>query len=155
GRERLSGPHAELEVRRHHSAAEPGPEGACGAPKVTPDEVNAMNIPALLLSTGLSLLFLIVVFRPLEMAFPSRGQRLCRPAWLLDLCFLLGQYLLWSGVVLAVLTHVSRWLDVAVPSGFRAAVADQPWWLQAIEVVVLSDFLMYWGHRLQHRVGWL
>ena len=34
-------------------------------------------------------------------------------------------------------------------------MAGQPWWLQAIEVVLLSDFFMYWGHRLQHRVGFL
>lgn len=27
--------------------------------------------------------------------------------------------------------------------------------MQAIEVVLLSDFFIYWGHRLQHRVGFL
>jgi hypothetical protein len=36
--------------------------------------------------------------------------------------------------------------------GFRSAVAGQPWWLQAVEMILLSDFLIYWGHRLQHRV---
>ena len=34
-------------------------------------------------------------------------------------------------------------------------MAGQPWWLQAVEVIVLSDFLVYWGHRLQHRVDFL
>jgi sterol desaturase/sphingolipid hydroxylase (fatty acid hydroxylase superfamily) len=34
-------------------------------------------------------------------------------------------------------------------------VAAQPWWAQAGEVVLLSDFCIYWGHRLQHRVGFL
>jgi sterol desaturase/sphingolipid hydroxylase (fatty acid hydroxylase superfamily) len=34
-------------------------------------------------------------------------------------------------------------------------VAAQPWWLQVIEVILLSDVLIYWGHRLQHRVGFL
>jgi sterol desaturase/sphingolipid hydroxylase (fatty acid hydroxylase superfamily) len=29
-------------------------------------------------------------------------------------------------------------------------VAAQPWWLQAVEVIVLSDFLIYWAHRFQH-----
>jgi len=42
-----------------------------------------------------------------------------------------------------------------VPESFRAAVASQPWWLQAIEVVLLSDFFVYWGHRAQHRIGFL
>jgi sterol desaturase/sphingolipid hydroxylase (fatty acid hydroxylase superfamily) len=110
----------------------------------------------LLASAGLSFLFLVAVFRPLELAFPAKkGQRFFRPAWFLDLCFFLGQYLLWSGLVLWVLTLFSKWLTGIVPSGFRSAVASQPWWLQGVEVVLLSDLLIYWAHRLQHRVGFL
>ena len=41
----------------------------------------------------------------------SRGQRFFRPAWFIDLCFFLGQYLLWSGLVLWVLTYFGDWLD--------------------------------------------
>jgi sterol desaturase/sphingolipid hydroxylase (fatty acid hydroxylase superfamily) len=115
-----------------------------------------MNLPALVVSAALSFFFLALVFRPLEIAFPAKpGQRFFRPAWFLDLCFFLGQYLLWSGLVLWALSHFSRWLNGVMPSDFRAAVASQPWWLQLVEVVVLSDFLVYWGHRLQHRVGFL
>jgi sterol desaturase/sphingolipid hydroxylase (fatty acid hydroxylase superfamily) len=115
-----------------------------------------MNLYALALSAGLSFFFLVLVFRPLEAMFPARpGQRFFRPAWFTDLCFFLGQYLLWSGLVLWVLTYFSHWLNGIVPDDFRASVAAQPWWLQAIEVVLLSDFLVYWGHRLQHRVGFL
>src|SRR5262245_39268484 len=103
-----------------------------------------MDLYAIALSTGLSFFFLILVFRPLEMVFPAkRGQRFFRPAWILDLCFFLGQYLLWSGLVLWVLTHFSYFLTGIVPSDFRAAVAAQPWWLQAVEVILLSDFLVY------------
>src|SRR5262245_50494779 len=115
-----------------------------------------MNISTLVLSTGLSFLFLMLVFRPLEMFFPAkRGQRSFRPAWFTDLCFFLGQYLLWSGLVLWALTYFSHWLTGVVPQSFRGGVASQPWWLQVIEVVLLSDFLIYWAHRLQHRVGFL
>ena len=67
------------------------------------------------------------VFRPLELAFPAKpGQRFFRPAWFTDLCFFLGQYLLWSGVVLWLLTRFGDWLDGIVPAHFRAAVASQP-----------------------------
>lgn len=115
-----------------------------------------MTITALAVSAGLCFLFLILVFRPLEVAFPAKpGQRFFRPAWLMDLWFFLGQYLLWSGLVYWILSHFSVWLNGIVPSDFRQAVAAQSWWLQAIEVVVLSDFVIYWGHRLQHRVGFL
>src|SRR5580692_3194685 len=96
---------------------------------------------------GLSFLFLMLVFRPLELVFPAkRGQRFFRPAWFTDLCFFLGQYLLWSGLVLWVLTYFSHWLNGIVPQSFRHSVASQSWWLQTVEVVLLSDFLIYWGH---------
>ena len=118
--------------------------------------MNVDYVTQLLVSTGLSLVFLWAVFWPLERAFPAkRGQSLFRPAWFTDLCFLLGQYLLWTGLVFLALKHVDGWVHAIVPSGFRAAVAGQPWWLQAIEVVVLSDFCVYWGHRLQHNVEFL
>ena len=115
-----------------------------------------MDITALLLATGLSLVFLVAVFRPLELAFPARrGQRFFRPGWFLDLCFLLGQYLLWNGVVFWCLAHFQSGLTGVVPEGVRSAVAAQPFWLQVVGVIVLSDFCVYWGHRLQHRVGFL
>src|SRR5947207_6505432 len=111
-----------------------------------------MYLPALAISAGISFLYLVLVFRPLEVAFPARpGQRFFRPAWFTDLCFFLGQYLLWGGLVLWALTYFSYYLTGIVPSDFRAGVASQPWWLQAIEVVLLSDFIIYWAHRLQHR----
>jgi sterol desaturase/sphingolipid hydroxylase (fatty acid hydroxylase superfamily) len=115
-----------------------------------------VNIQALLLATGLSFLFLCLVFRPLEWAFPARAsQRFFRPEWWTDLCFFLGQYLLWGGLVTWLLFQFGGWLDGIVPASFRAVVAAQPWYLQAIEVVLLSDICVYWGHRLQHRVGFL
>ncbi len=115
-----------------------------------------MNIQAMLLSTGISLALLVAVFRPLEMVFPAKpGQRFFRPAWLLDLCFFFGQYLIWSGLVLWALAEFGYWLEGIVPAGFRQGVAAQPWLLQAFEVIILSDLVIYWGHRLQHRVGFL
>ena len=115
-----------------------------------------MNITALLLGTGLSLLFLVAVFWPLELAFPAKpGQRFFRRGWLLDLSFLLGQYLLWNGLVFWCLWHSRDALGAVVPADFRSAVAAQPFWLRIIEVVLLSDLCVYWGHRLQHRSSFL
>jgi sterol desaturase/sphingolipid hydroxylase (fatty acid hydroxylase superfamily) len=57
--------------------------------------------------------------------------------------------------VLALLHGFRGWLNTVVPAAFRASVASQPWWLQGVEVILLSDLLVYWGHRLQHRVGFL
>jgi len=115
-----------------------------------------MTLSGLFFSTGLGLLFLVALFRPLELAFPAKPQqRFFRPDWVTDLSFLLGQYLLWSGLVFWLLVHFAYWLDGIMPSEFRESVAAQPWWLQAVEVIFLSDLFVYWGHRLQHKVGFL
>jgi sterol desaturase/sphingolipid hydroxylase (fatty acid hydroxylase superfamily) len=83
------------------------------------------------------------------------GQRFFRPGWALDLTFLLGQYLLWNGLVFWCLGRFQGTLTGLVPHEFASAVAGQPFWLRIIEVVLLSDFCVYWGHRLQHRSSFL
>ncbi len=115
-----------------------------------------MHPALMILSSGVSFLVLALVFYPLEKAFPAKnGQPVFRPGWFTDLCFMLGQYLLWGGVVLSVLLMLKQSIDVFVSVSLREAVASQPWWLQAVEVILLSDLLVYWGHRLQHRVDFL
>lgn len=115
-----------------------------------------MNYLNLILATGASLLFLALVFIPMEKVFPAKaGQRIFRKEWLLDLCFFLGQYFLWSGLVLKVLVYFDQALLKTIPVAFQQAVATQPTWLQAAEVLLLSDFIIYWGHRLQHKWDFL
>jgi sterol desaturase/sphingolipid hydroxylase (fatty acid hydroxylase superfamily) len=115
-----------------------------------------MDLLSLLQPIAISLLFLMLVFIPMEKVFPARmKQKILRPSWILDLCFFLGQYLLWSGLVLWILSYFGSWLGQIVPAEFRNKVAGQYWWLQALEVILLSDFIIYWGHRLQHKVGFL
>lgn len=110
------------------------------------------QIPA----TAISLLILIVVFVPMERVFPAKsGQAFFRPQFWLDMTYFAGQYLLWNTLVFACLVWGRDQLDPLMPSAFRTAVAAQPLWLQMIEVVLLSDFCIYWAHRLQHRVGFL
>ena len=106
--------------------------------------------------TGLSLIFLAIVFIPMEKVFPAKpGQKILRPYWKTDLCYFLGQYLLWGFLVLWAMMQLSFFLDDIVPHSFRTAVQLQPKWLQIIEVVLGSDLLIYWGHRLQHRIDFL
>ena len=110
----------------------------------------------LLLATGTSLLFLAIVFIPMEKVFPAKpGQKTFRKNWILDLCFFFGQYLLWSGLVLAVLNYFGYWLDTVIPKNFRITVQSQAVWLQALEVLFFSDLLIYWAHRIQHKLDFL
>ncbi|HLG40440.1 MAG TPA: sterol desaturase family protein [Chitinophagaceae bacterium] len=115
-----------------------------------------MNFLNLLLTIGASSLFLVLVFIPMEKVFPAKkGQKIFRRDWILDLCFFLGQYLLWSGLVLWILNYFSFWLDDIIPQNFRTTIQKQPLWLQTFEVLFFSDLLIYWGHRLQHKVDFL
>jgi sterol desaturase/sphingolipid hydroxylase (fatty acid hydroxylase superfamily) len=115
-----------------------------------------MSFLNLLIATGLSLLFLGLVFIPLEKVFPAKsGQKVFRKDWLIDLCYFLGQYLLWSGIVLWVLQYCSIWLNDIMPDSLRRYIQAQPVWLQAIEVIFFSDLIIYWGHRIQHKVDFL
>jgi sterol desaturase/sphingolipid hydroxylase (fatty acid hydroxylase superfamily) len=43
----------------------------------------------------------------------------------------------------------TRWL---VPSSFQDAVANQPYWLQLVEVLILSDLGFYGTHRMFHAI---
>lgn len=107
-------------------------------------------------ATGISFLFLVLVFVPMERVFPAKkGQKFFRHRWLLDFCFFTGQYVLWSGLVLWVLRYFSEYLTSIVPEAFQDTIQSQPFLLQAFEVLFFSDFLIYWGHRLQHRVDFL
>jgi sterol desaturase/sphingolipid hydroxylase (fatty acid hydroxylase superfamily) len=115
-----------------------------------------MSFVNILLATGASLLFLALVFIPMEKAFPANtNQKIFRPKWILDLCYFFGQYLFWSSLVLKALNYFGFWLDKNISFSLRSSISDQPFWLQAIEVILLSDFLIYWGHRLQHKIDFL
>jgi sterol desaturase/sphingolipid hydroxylase (fatty acid hydroxylase superfamily) len=114
------------------------------------------SLPFHILSAGLSFLVLFVMFRPLELAYPAKpNQRFFRPQWFTDLCFLLGQYLLFNGAVLWLLQKLSPAIHAATPDAVRALVASLSTPLQLMLVVLLGDVLIYWGHRLQHRFDFL
>lgn len=118
--------------------------------------MNDTQVVRLVLAAAGILLFLFVLFRPLEILFPAKAkQKFFRPYWCTDLLFFLGQHLLWTGLVFLLVATTGESIEAIAPKGFRRAVAQQPMWLQFVEVVFLSDLFVYWGHRLQHRVPFL
>ncbi len=107
-------------------------------------------------SVGGSLLFLIVAFVPLERAFPAkRGQCFFRPGFWLDMCFFIGQYVLWGTLVFAVVNFFGDQLANLLPKVVTDTFRLQPIWLQVLEVIFFSDLCIYWGHRLQHHNAFL
>ena len=114
------------------------------------------EISHLIIATGGSFLFLSLVFVPMERMFPAKKeQKFFRPQWLLDFCFFIGQYMLWSGLVLSTLNYFGDYLTAIVPNSFQEKIGARPFIVQVLGVLLLSDFLIYWGHRLQHQVDFL
>ncbi len=97
------------------------------------------------------------MFAPLERWLPHRrSQRLFRPEWREDLFYYLVSSMfvqLLSFLALApstIINERTNWFDI-----FRAEVAGLPWAVQFALVLVLSDLVQYWYHRLFHQVPFL
>ena len=95
-----------------------------------------------------SLALLAVVFIPLEKAFAAVKQPILHGATLTDLAFFFGQSLLWSGLTISAL----RLLITPLGSPLEPAVASLPWGVQAVGIVLMGDLVVYWAHRLSHRI---
>ena len=94
---------------------------------------------------------LMVVFLPLERLFPAHRQRVIRREWGTDVLFFLGQFLVWTTPVVAVLTFVYFNAKSVLPlEGLQEAVRSLPYWGQFLLAIGLCDMAIYWGHRLSH-----
>jgi sterol desaturase/sphingolipid hydroxylase (fatty acid hydroxylase superfamily) len=103
-----------------------------------------------LLDAGLAFLVLTAAFTPLERLSPVHRQRWRREQWGTDLLFFLGQYLLWTAPVVAVLAYVHGAVAELPLSPLHALLRSLPWWAQFALAIALSDAAIYWAHRFSH-----
>lgn len=96
---------------------------------------------------------LAAAFLPLERLLPARPQPVLRRDWHVDLLFFAGQYLVWSGVALTLLTTAQAAL--ALPRDVVVALGPSVPLARAAVAVVAGDVLVYWFHRACHRFEWL
>jgi sterol desaturase/sphingolipid hydroxylase (fatty acid hydroxylase superfamily) len=106
--------------------------------------------------TALCFAWLLVMFAPLERAWPAwPNQPMLRPRWLTDLAFFLGQYLVFTAAIAAAVTALATTLNqhaaLSPLAQLRAWFASLPFIGQLILVLALGDLCAYWGHRAQHR----
>lgn len=98
-----------------------------------------------------------LMFAPIERLFPKyRDQRLFRQEWREDLFY----YLISSMAVqiMTFLTFAPSSFIMAHSgsfSDFRNFVGHQPWVLQLLEIMLLTDFAQYWFHRAFHQFPFL
>ena len=117
--------------------------------------MSEQSLIDLFFAAAISFGFLAFVFSPMEKVFPAKSQSFFRPKWIMDFCFFIGQYLLWGGFVLWVLNSFEENLNSIVSPAFQNEIKQFPFLLQVFGVLLLSDLLIYWGHRLQHDVDFL
>lgn len=110
---------------------------------------------ATLQHVAISFAVLLVVFLPLERLFAARRQPFLRRGFWADLCYFLGQYLLWNAPVVLAITWLYTQLDVLPLAGLRATFANWPWLLQFAVGIFVSDCAIYWAHRWQHNNAFL
>ncbi len=128
-----------------------------GGANVRPEETASWGIFFGLDFFVVNLLVTGLMFAPVERLFPRKvDQRLFRVEWREDLF-----YYLVSSMMVQVLTFLAFAPSKAVVAhsggfdGFRALVGGQPWIVQFIEIMVLTDLAQYWFHRAFHRVPFL
>jgi sterol desaturase/sphingolipid hydroxylase (fatty acid hydroxylase superfamily) len=97
------------------------------------------------------------MFAPFERFVPHRReQRLFRQEWREDLFYYLVSTMfvqILGFLALAPSTIINA--ETNSWDGFRAMVATMPWLLQFAIVLILSDLMQYWYHRLFHQVPFL
>ena len=92
-----------------------------------------------------------ILFVPLERVFRARPREGRRPELLLDILFYFFQYLIWAG---ASRGCSCRWRSSSSRSWRRVAgsIDALPWTAKFVIAWFAGDLVLYWGHRLQHRV---
>ncbi len=96
-----------------------------------------------------------VIYLPLEIFYRAKKQKVFRAEWGTDFLFVFGQFLVFNSISLFFLLTVANLVKNMNLSLFHQAVASQPYWLQMLEVILLCDICIYWGHRLSHKINFL
>lgn len=110
------------------------------------------SIIAMCISFG----FLMILFYPMEKMFPfHQNQKILRKNWLLDLTYFAGQYILWSGIVYYCVQFIGQYVSSTIPINLNQIFENQSFYVQVVVLIFISDIMIYWGHRLQHRIDFL
>jgi sterol desaturase/sphingolipid hydroxylase (fatty acid hydroxylase superfamily) len=104
----------------------------------------------------LNLIMLGAIFIPIERLFKKNDQPILRYEWREDLL-----YFFVSTLFVQTLTYLSLNPSLTILAstewavGIRSWIANQPIWLQFLEIMFLTDFVQYWVHRIFHQTSWL
>ncbi|MEO5938457.1 MAG: sterol desaturase family protein [Sphingomonas sp.] len=128
-----------------------------GGANVSPREVHDWGIFFGVDFFVVNLIAAGLMFAPIERFWPhNKDQRPFRTEWREDLF-----YYLISSMLVQIFTYLALApssvinAQTAGLAGIRAAIGGQPWALQFIEAMLLTDLAQYWFHRAFHRSPFL
>ena len=101
------------------------------------------------------LLFLIVVFVPLERVCALHRQKIFRKAWGADLLYYFLSGFAPKLLMTLPLTLLAAVVHRLVPVGYYHAMAGIPLWLRLPAAFVVGEVGAYWGHRWSHEIRFL
>ena len=91
-----------------------------------------------------------LIFTTLEKLFPKyKDQVILRDEWQLDFWYFCLNHLLISAIIL-VGNYVTSVFSFAVSENLQQALQSLPILVQALIVLLVADFILYWEHRLFH-----
>ena len=97
------------------------------------------------------LISLYIIFTILEYFFPIRATRGPYESFKDEIGFFVGNKL--TNFITAAI--IAPLIEIASLHPLIPHLNEQPMILQFVIVIVLSEFIYYWYHRMLHRVGWL
>ena len=103
-----------------------------------------------LLYVASSFAILSQVFLPLERLFAASRQGVMRVGFWADVCYFLGQYLLWNTPVVVAILWLHSQMEHLPLAELRTTFATWPWASQFVVAILVSDCAIYCAHRWQH-----
>jgi sterol desaturase/sphingolipid hydroxylase (fatty acid hydroxylase superfamily) len=104
----------------------------------------------------LHILLTAAIFIPLERVFTlNPKQKVLRRDWLNDLVYWVANGQIIGLALAAIVSGIVLASGTLVGPTIQGAIAGQPYWLQFIEALILSDAGFYFTHRAFHTIPWL
>ena len=101
----------------------------------------------------LNLIFWSAIFVPLERFFALRPEQpIFRHGWRTDLAYFFVSSLLIQVTTLLTLKPAEVLFAWTTSASWRSTIASQYIFLQLIEILLITDLVQYWIHRLFHRI---
>ncbi|MFT3707798.1 MAG: sterol desaturase family protein [Archangium sp.] len=111
-----------------------------------------MSDRSVLIRNPLALLFLALLFIPLERVWTLRKAKVLREGWKTDVLHFFATHVLQQLALVLGIGLVVGVLDPLVSKGLQEAVASQPRAVQFVEALLLVELIGYWMHRAFHVV---